>query len=104
MTFDIEDVFVVVNPAMGASLFVVGIVFGFLFYRDRRSQRLYLFRSVLAGCVFVGTVLPVRLAQDAAQWESWIGVLGLWLVFVGGTAIGSTALRLSREDHDEPHP
>lgn len=104
MTFDIEDAVLVVNPAMAASLFVVGIVFGFLFFRDRRSQRLYLFRSVLAGCVFVGTVLPVRVAQNAEQWESWIGVLGLWLVFVAGTASGSTALRLSREDHDEPNP
>lgn len=106
MTLDIEDVFVVVNPAMIASIYVVGLVFGGLFFHDRRSQRLYLFRLWLVGCVFIGTILPVRIAQDAAKWESWIGVLGLWAVFVTGTAVGSRLrrLRLRRQDYDEPNP
>lgn len=90
---DIEDVMLSLTaPAVGAVL-VVGFVVGLLFYADRRSQAAYVYTAAMLGLVFTVTMGAVRLATGAPEWERWIGIGALGLIYTTGIAAGSWARR-----------
>lgn len=89
MTLDLADVLFVLNPGTGVSMVLVGIVFGVLFFRDRRQQRGYLFAAFLVGIVFFGTLAATRYVQASPTWEVWFGTAVLWGVYATGMAVGS---------------
>lgn len=88
---DLEDVLLTLTPpAMGAVL-AVGVVMGVLFYADRRAQSGYVFTAAMLGMVFTLTMATVRLTTGAAEWERWLGIGVLGLIYTAGIATGSWA-------------
>ena len=92
-TVDIEDVMRTLTPPAIGAVLVVGVVVGLLFYADRRSQAVYVYTAAMLGLVFTVTMGAVRLATGEPEWERWIGIGILGLIYTAGIGSGSWARR-----------
>lgn len=86
---DLSDVlFVIPWPTVGGS-FITGVAVGLLLARNMTAigaQK----AAVEFAVPFVLTMLLARWSAGSAQWESWLGVIGLVLVYSGGIFLGRT--------------
>lgn len=90
---DLDDVLLTLTPPAIGAVLVVGAVVGLLFYSDRRSQAAYVYQAAMLGLVFTSTMGAVRYLTGAMEWERWVGIAVLGMIYTVGIATGSWARR-----------
>lgn len=91
MTFDWSDAFTVTQPEQFGSIFVAGILVGFLF-AARMSAHLTVwafgFRTAVIGVVFLAGMMLSRAIGGAEHYEVWAGIIIAFVVYSAGLMLG----------------
>lgn len=87
MGFSIEDAFRVVSPLSVTVALLVGVAVGWMTVRGLDVE------SVISGLVQIGlpffaVISAVRYAERSQEWDVWVGIGILYLVYAIGLTIG----------------
>ncbi len=91
MSFDWADAFAVTGPEQFGSIFIAGVLVGFLF-AARMSAHLTVpafgFRTAVIGIVFLGGMMLSRAIGGADRYEVWAGIIVAFIVYSAGLMLG----------------
>lgn len=91
MSFDLEDVFIVARPEQFLSIFLAGLVVGYVF-AGRMSAHLtvmaFAYRTAVIGIVFLGGMMLSRALGGSPRYEAWVGIGLAFVIYTAAITIG----------------